>query len=122
MKESLESMKFYFYVVGALTAVVYGMMLRAGAASGVLAQFPVVGVAIGVGFILVAWKLKELLGAQPVLVYALLGLNLAFSVAIGVVGTLAGFAANAQTVAITGVAITVYLWLSARKLAPECRG
>ena len=122
VKESLESMKFYFYIVGALTATVYGMMLRLGQESGPLAKFPLVGVVIGVGFVLAGLKLKELLSTQPMVVYLLLGASVVFSVAIGVVGTIFGAAANAQTTAITGVAISVYLWLSARNLAAEYRG
>ncbi len=122
MKESLEAMKFYFYAVGVLMAVVYGMMLRTGHETGPLAQFPAVGVALGAGFLLAGFKLKELLSKQPQAVYGLLGASGVFSVLIGVIGTLHGRTTDAQTTAITGVAIAVYLWFSARKLAAEYRG
>lgn len=122
MKESLESMKFYFYVVGALTATVYGMRVQMGPQAGALAQFPIVGVVIGAGFVLAGYKLKELLTTQPWVVYLLLAASILFSVLIGVVGSLQGSAASAQTTAITGVAIGVYLWLSARNLVAEYRG
>ncbi len=122
MKESLVSMKFYFYVVGALTATVYGMMVRMGPETGPLAYFPMTGVVIGAGFVLAGYKLKELLTTQPSVVYLLLGASILFSVLIGIVGSWQGSAASAQTTALTGVAIGIYLWLGAKNLVSEYRG
>ena len=126
MKETVRSLRAYFFLVGIVSGGNYIVSLNVMAQTDTMeligTTFTVVGLGLAIAYVYLGVRLKYLLITSPQQITVILIAGAIFLMVVLLLSLLGGLRIGALLYAFFGLLITWYLYANANRLAGEARG
>ena len=126
MKETVRSLRAYFFLVGIVSGgnhiVSLNVMAQTDAMELIGSAITVVGLGVAIAYVYLGVRLKYLLVTSPQQITAVLIAGAIFLMVVLLLNLLGGMGTGALLYAFFGLLITWYLYANARRLAGEAHG